>query len=79
MKSIIKYLGVAAGVGLLLSGATSCKEEFLETDHYDVVDLNALYSNDANAIKGMSGIYDMMFPQDETDGDWGFKIGRAHV
>lgn len=73
MKSIIKYLGVAAGVGLLLSGATSCKEEFLETDHYDVVDLNALYSNDANAIKGMSGIYDMMFPQDETDGDWGFK------
>lgn len=66
-------MGVAAGVGLLLSGATSCKEEFLETDHYDVVDLNALYSNDANAIKGMTGIYDMMFPQDETDGDWGFK------
>ena len=55
-------------------GLTSCNnEKFLEVDQYDIIASNAMYESDANAKKGLNGVYDMVFPNDSYDGDWGFK------
>jgi len=55
-------------------GLTSCdNDEFLEVDHYDIIASDAMYETDANAKKGLNGVYDMVFPNDDYDGDWGFK------
>ena len=63
-------------------GFTSCdNDEFLDVDLYDVIASDAMFENDANAKKGLNGVYDMMFPngakdaanKDLYDGDWGFK------
>ena len=55
-------------------GLTSCdNEEFLTVDKYDSIDPSALFEKDANAIKGLNGVYDLMYPNDDFDGDWGFK------
>lgn len=63
-------------------GFTSCdNDEFLDVDLYDVIASDAMFENDANAKKGLNGVYDMMFPNDAKDaagkdlydGDWGFK------
>ena len=55
-------------------GLTSCNnEKFLEVDQYDIIASNAMYESDANAKKGLNGVYDMVFPNDDYDGDWGFK------
>ena len=77
MKNVFKYIGSAACCSLVLFGASSCNDEFLEVDHYDIIDMGALYQNDENAKMGMTGIYNWMVPDptDGTsyDGDWGFK------
>ncbi len=58
MKNIYKYLGVAA---LGCVAFTSCdNEKFLEVDHYGMVSGDQMYSSDANAIKGMTGCYDLL-------------------
>ena len=55
-------------------GLTSCNnEDFLDVNQYEVVASDASFENDANAKKGLNGVYDMMFPNDSYDGDWGFK------
>ena len=55
-------------------GLTSCdNEKFLDVNQYEVVASDASFENDANAKKGLNGVYDMMFPNDNFDGDWGFK------
>ena len=55
-------------------GLTSCdNEKFLDVNQYEVVASDASFENDANAKKGLNGVYDMMFPNDSYDGDWGFK------
>ena len=62
-------------------GLTSCdNDEFLNVDQYDIIATNAMFENDANAKKGLNGVYDMMYPNGEQvngqniyDGDWGFK------
>ena len=55
-------------------GLTSCNnDDFLEVDQYEIVSSDAMYENDANAKKGLNGVYDMLFPNDNYDGDWGFK------
>ena len=67
--------------GLLSLGAlTSCNnEKFLDVPQYTLVSGDAMFENDENAKKGMTGIYDMMLPNNgddggqNTNGDWGFK------
>ena len=55
-------------------GLTSCdNDEFLTVDKYDSIDPSALFEKNANAIKGLNGVYDLMYPNDDFDGDWGFK------
>jgi len=77
MKSVLKYTAIACAAGVALGNLTSCKESFLETDNYDVINLDYMYQNDAHILQGMTGVYDMMVPNgddgDNTNGDWGFK------
>ncbi len=73
MKTRYYLLGIAlcsvTGLGL-----TSCdNDEFLDVIAYDVVDEAASYESRANAKKALNGVYDMVFPNDTYDGDWGFK------
>jgi len=73
MKTRYYMIGAAlcSTMGL---GLTSCNnEDFLDVNQYEVVASDASFENDANAKKGLNGVYDMMFPNDSYDGDWGFK------
>ena len=73
MKTRYIFLGAAlcSAMGL---GLTSCdNDEFLEVNQYTIIASDAMFENDANAKKGLNGVYDMMFPNDTYDGDWGFK------
>lgn len=70
-----KYILFATALcGVLTLGVTSCdNDKFLDVDNYNIIPKSAMYESDANAKKGLNGVYDMMFPNDSYDGDWGFK------
>ena len=58
MKNIFKYIGVAAMGCVAL---TSCdNDQFLDVTHYTMLKGDAMFINDANAIKGMTGCYDLL-------------------
>lgn len=73
MKNRYLIFGTAVA-GLMTFGLSSCdNEKFLDVDQYDVIEKSAMYENDNNAKTGLNGVYDMMYPNDSYDGDWGFK------
>ena len=73
MKNRYLIFGTAL-CGMLSLGLTSCNnEEFLDVTQYDVVDQAASYESRENAKRALNGVYDMVFPNDSYDGDWGFK------
>lgn len=80
MKKISKILIVFVG-GLFLFGMNSCKEDFLEVDHYDILDADQMFKSDEDALAGLTGCYDYMLPSGDVDGDgnadadgdWGIK------
>ncbi len=68
------FLFGTAVCSLMTMGLSSCNnEEFLNVDQYDIIDKSAMYENDKNAKTALNGVYDMLFPNDSYDGDWGFK------
>ena len=77
-RYIIFSAALCSAMGL---GLTSCNnDKYLGVDQYDVIASNAMFENDANAKKGLNGVYDMLFPNGTQvngkniyDGDWGFK------
>ena len=70
MKNLGKYLGMVALGALAL---TSCDDKFLDVTLYDKIDINGEFLSEESALAGLTGIYDLMNPNDATDGDWGFK------
>ena len=67
MKTRYFILG-AALCGTMGLGLTSCNnDKFLDVTHYDLLSSDALYENDANAIKGMTGCYDQLLPRTNDD------------
>ena len=55
-------------------GLSSCdNEEFLDVTPYNIIEQEQLFDTDAHAKATMNGVYDMLFPNDTYDGDWGFK------
>ena len=58
MKRIYAY--VIAGITLF---ATSCGDDFLKIDHYDILEPSVLFSNEATIIQGLNGVYDMFYPE----------------
>ncbi len=58
MKNMFKYFGVAA---LGCFAFSSCdNDEFMDVTHYSLLDEAAMFSKDENAIKGMTGCYDLL-------------------
>ena len=74
MKNIVKYISVL-GCGMLATGAlTSCNnDEFLTVHEYDKFPMEYMFQGDEEAKQGANGVYKLMTPYDNTDGDWGFK------
>ncbi len=80
MKKIAKIFYTIAG-SLLLLGINSCNEDFLVVEHYDILDAKQMFKSDADALGGLVGCYDMMYPAGDSDkdnvkegsGDWGIK------
>lgn len=59
MKKNILY-GLLAGAALTL-GLSSCdNEKFLDVTHYSMLEGDQMFANDDNAIKGMTGCYDLL-------------------
>lgn len=56
MKNIYKYFGLALSAGLML-GSTSCKESFLDVDHYGIVNSDAITETNENLTAGLIGCY----------------------
>jgi hypothetical protein len=71
MKNISKIFYTVAGV-LFLLGISSCKKDFLNVDHYSVIDAQQGFISDAAAKASLIGCYTMMLPT-SIDGDWGIK------
>ena len=73
MKNILRILFIAAFVGSVLFGTTSCdNEEFLTVDHYKILEADQMFKSEDDAAKGLVGCYDMFFPGDNAD-DWNYK------
>ncbi len=72
MKRIYAY--VIAGITLF---ATSCGDDFLKIDHYDILEPSVLFSNEATIIQGLNGVYDMFYPEWQNGSDvqksWNIK------
>ena len=63
MKTRYFILG-AALCGTMGLGLTSCNnDKFLDVTHYSLLSGDAMFENDANAIKGMTGCYDQVLPR----------------
>jgi len=75
MKKIF-YLIMPA---LFLLG-TSCSEDFLEPDRYDIVEPDAVFTSEEMVLQGLNGVYDAFYP-DKNGGDiqqsWNFKPQMA--
>jgi hypothetical protein len=71
MKKISKILYILAS-GAFLLGINSCKEDYLNVDHYSVIDAQQMFKSDAGAKSGLVGCYTMMLPN-SINGDWGIK------
>ena len=70
MKNIYKIFGIVA-LGFL--SLTSCNEDFLDVAQYDKVDLKSEFLNEQSALEGLTGVYDLMNPNDAPANEWGFK------
>ena len=69
-----KYIFGTLVCSAMALGFTSCdNDEFLNVTQYNVIEMDAMFVNDANAKNGLNGVYDMMYPNGEYNGDWGFK------
>ncbi len=67
MKTRYFILGTAL-CGAMGLGLTSCNnDKFLTVTQYAMSPAEALYENDANAIKGMTGCYDQLLPRTNDD------------
>ena len=73
MKNKMKIFFSVTSV-LFLLGITSCNNnDYLSVDHYSILASDQMFKTDKDAQAGLVGCYDMMLPNSDTDGDWGFK------
>ncbi|MDR1644400.1 MAG: RagB/SusD family nutrient uptake outer membrane protein [Tannerellaceae bacterium] len=60
MKKIYMYV---IGAFLFAAGMTSCGEDFLEVDHYGIVEPEVLLTSQEYVEQGLNGVYDLMYPE----------------
>lgn len=72
MKKNIFY-SLFAGAALM-SCFTSCdNDEFLNVDHYSILDVNSGYDTDDHVLRSLVGCYDMIFPTESGSNQDPFK------
>lgn len=59
MKKVFLYISSI----FLLTGMVSCGEDFLKIDHYDILQPDVLFRNEATIIQGLNGVYDLFYPE----------------
>ena len=59
MKKIYYYITAIA----LLTGITSCGEDFLKVNHYDIVEPEVLLTSQEYIEQGLNGVYDLLYPE----------------
>jgi len=61
----------------LFTGIISCSEEYLEIDHYDIMEPSVLFENEETILQGLNGVYDLFYPEWENATDvqksWNIK------
>lgn len=74
MKKQIYCLAMAA---ISLGGLSSCGEDFLKIDHYDILEPDVLFQSEKNIVQGLNGVYDMFYPEWQNASDvqksWNIK------
>jgi len=75
MKRIRIYV---VAIMTLMAGFTSCSEDFLKIDHYDVVTPDILMTSQAFIEQGLNGIYDLFYPEkydgaSDLQNNWNLK------
>lgn len=77
MKRVYFYIILV----LSLAYSTSCNKDYLTVNRYDVVQPEELFSSEASIIKGLNGVYDMLYPDKQATSDiqqnWNFKPQMA--
>lgn len=73
MKNILKLLFAFVCVVFLFCVSSCNQDDFLTVEHYAILPADQMFKTDNDAKAGLIGCYDMMLPNSETDGSWGFK------
>lgn len=63
-----------AAAAALMGTATSCdNDEWLDVEHYTILPADQMFKTESDAMKGLFGCYDILFPEG-TDADaWNYK------
>lgn len=73
MKKIYKTLFIAT-IGAVTFSTTSCNNnDFLDVDHYTILPSDQIFKSEADASKGLTGCYDILFPEGTDADSWNFK------
>ena len=75
MKHHTNY-SLLLAAALTLGTATACSD-FLEVDHYDILEEDYIIQSEANVLAGLNGLYDTFYTDQASgigdDATWGFK------
>lgn len=62
------FYSIFAGAALM-AGVTSCdNDEFLNVDHYSILDVNSGYDTDDHTLRSLNGCYDLLLPAEDDQG-----------
>jgi hypothetical protein len=74
MKRVCLYLMFVGAVGFAVS---SCSEDYLNIEHYDISPADEMISSEEGLIAGLNGIYDLLIPAKvnatDIEQNWNFK------
>jgi hypothetical protein len=73
MKKIYNSLLIAT-LGAVTLGTTSCNnDDFLDVEHYTILPADQIFQSETDAAKGLTGCYDILFPEGTDADSWNFK------
>ena len=73
MNKLHKYI-----IAIILTiCVSSCGEDFLKINHYDILEPAVMFRSEATIVAGLNGVYDLFYPEWEDDSDvqksWNIK------
>ena len=74
MKTTIYKSLCMAAMGAVTLGFTACNnDDFLDVDHSDIYEPDLMYKSEEYATRGLNGIYDCLFKDDQYADAWNYK------